>query len=96
MSTEAQSARAGYRAPEDDFFCEKYEVWYPRSDCNYRVLHATYEGCSGCFQGRVNLRWIRPESRGATGATDNLIPFPTSPAPRERGEGEAESAPQEV
>jgi hypothetical protein len=95
MASEVQGAREGYRAPEDDFFCEKYGVWYPRIDCNYRVANATYEGCVDCFQGRVNLRWLRPGSRPDPGAANNLIRFPVPAPPATTRDDEAGTAPQE-
>ncbi|MGD8376363.1 MAG: hypothetical protein PVF68_09490 [Acidobacteriota bacterium] len=67
-----------HRAPDDDFFCEKFGVWYPLADCNYRVLNRTYEGCVRCFQGRVNLRSPRvPLARGGEVAA-NVLRFPAS------------------
>ncbi len=69
-----------YRAPDDDFFCEKYGVWYPMRDCNFRVLHRTFDGCVDCFQGRLNLRGPR-RARGTDVAagSQNLIAFPGRP-----------------
>jgi len=51
----------GARGPRDDFYCWKFEVWYPSEDCNYRHAHQTHPDCAGCFQGRMNLRYA---SRG--------------------------------
>lgn len=79
---EHQPLRCSFRAPDDDFFCEKYQVWYAMRDCNYRVLHRTYEGCSDCFQGRVNLR--RPESSRADASPAPLLTFPARPDPSTR------------
>ncbi len=49
---------AGTRGPRDDFYCWKYRVWYPSEDCVYRHANRTYQGCAGCFQGRLNLRHL--------------------------------------
>lgn len=46
------------RGPRDDFYCWKYRVWYPSEDCVYRHANRTYHGCTGCFQGRLNLRHL--------------------------------------
>jgi hypothetical protein len=43
-----------YRAPEDDFFCLRYQVWYPSFDCAVRTRFRTAPGCLGCDQGRFN------------------------------------------
>jgi len=66
-----------HRAPDDDFICRKYGVWYPMRDCNYRVLHRTFDGCVDCFQGRLNLRG-RSGARGTDVApgSRSLIAFP--------------------
>jgi len=67
-----------YRSSEDDFFCEKYGVWYALEDCNFRVLHRTYEGCVNCFQGRVNLRSPQAARRPDGTSAANLLAFPAS------------------
>lgn len=67
-----------HRAPDDDFFCEKYGVWYPLADCNYRVLKRTYEGCVRCFQGRVNLRSPQVPLRAEDEGAPNVLRFPAS------------------
>jgi len=75
MSSEPEPTQRGTPTAEDEFFCVKYQVWYPLRDCNYRILHATYHGCVDCFQGRVNLRTPVPAAQApADGA--QLIPFP--------------------
>ena len=80
MSREPEAMSRSHRAPEDEFFCEKYAVWYPMRDCNFRVLHRTFEGCVSCFQGRVNLRRLGPEASasrdGAHGPGGTLLMFP--------------------
>jgi len=69
--------RCGYRCADDDFFCVKYQVWYPLADCNTRVLHRTYQGCVDCFQGRVNLRQAVPRAEGdAAYRAGSLLRFP--------------------
>jgi hypothetical protein len=45
------------RGPRDDFYCWKFEIWYPSEDCIYRHSNQTYAACTGCFQGRLNLRY---------------------------------------
>lgn len=49
------SMRCTYRGAEDDFFCWKFQLWYPSLDCAYRVRHRTCAPCSDCAQGRRNL-----------------------------------------
>jgi len=44
------------REPGDDFFCLRYEVWYPSFDCALRTRFRTAPGCAGCEQGRFNHR----------------------------------------
>lgn len=51
------------RGPRDDFFCWRFQVWYPSEDCVYRHANRTYRECAGCFQGRMNLRHIEKGSR---------------------------------
>lgn len=50
------STRCRYRAPEDDFFCLRYQVWYPSVDCAVRTRFRTAPGCANCDQGRFNAR----------------------------------------
>jgi hypothetical protein len=45
-----------YRAPEDDFFCVRYQVWYPSFDCAIRTRFRTSDACLECDQGRFNLK----------------------------------------
>lgn len=54
----AHGARLGhaYRSPEDDFFCLRYQVWYPSFDCALRTRFKTSAGCLRCEQGRFNLK----------------------------------------
>lgn len=47
-----------YRGPRDDFFCWRFQIWYPSEDCVYRHSNRTHRECAGCFQGRLNLRHI--------------------------------------
>lgn len=67
------SLRCTYKSPGDDFYCWKFQIWYPSIDCAYRVQNRTCSPCSNCAQGRRNLerraedlsrrRWIGdPES----------------------------------
>jgi hypothetical protein len=77
--SDATALVCSHRAPDDDFFCEKYGVWYPLRDCNFRVMHRTYEGCVDCFQGRVNLRRTRTVAAEAAGPAD-LLRFPSRKA----------------
>jgi hypothetical protein len=55
------SLRCTYKAPDDDFFCWKFQLWYPSIDCAYRVQHQTCEPCSDCAQGRRNLELRAPD-----------------------------------
>jgi len=45
----------GPRDADDDFFCLRYRVWYPSSDCAVRTKFRTSAGCLACDQGRFNL-----------------------------------------
>jgi hypothetical protein len=47
---------ASPRDPGDDFFCLRYEVWYPSFDCALRTAFDTCPGCRACEQGRFNLK----------------------------------------
>lgn len=49
------SLRCTYKAPDDDFFCWKFQIWYPSIDCAYRNLHRTCAPCAECAQGQRNL-----------------------------------------
>jgi hypothetical protein len=48
--------RCEFRHPEDDFFCIRYQVWYPSLDCAVRTKFRTSDGCRDCEQGRFNLK----------------------------------------
>jgi hypothetical protein len=50
------TAQRAPRGPEDDFFCLRYEVWYPSVDCAVRTKFKTAPGCRNCEQGRFNLK----------------------------------------
>jgi hypothetical protein len=45
-----------HRDPDDDFFCLRYQVWYPSRDCAFRSKFKTFPGCLDCEQGRFNLK----------------------------------------
>jgi len=58
--------RCEHRGPEDDFFCIRYQVWYPSFDCALRTAYRTAPGCRDCEQGLFNhkrhgeaLKWSR-------------------------------------
>lgn len=51
----AESLRCTYKSPEDDFFCWKFQLWYPMIDCAYRNLYRTCTPCADCAQGSRNL-----------------------------------------
>jgi hypothetical protein len=77
MIAETPAMQCGHRCADDDFFCAKYQVWYPLTDCNTRVLHRTYQGCVDCFQGRVNLRHAIPAAdRDSSYGAGALLRFP--------------------
>jgi len=59
-SLDADPTRGTYRAPEDDFFCLRYGVWYPSFDCAVRTRYRTSGGCLDCDQGRFNLKRHAP------------------------------------
>jgi len=42
------------READDDFFCLRYQVWYPSFDCAIRTKFQTSPGCARCEQGRFN------------------------------------------
>ena len=44
------------QAPGDDFFCVRYQIWYPSFDCAVRTRFRTCGGCASCDQGRFNLK----------------------------------------
>jgi hypothetical protein len=48
--------RCAHRDADDDFFCNRYEVWYPSFDCAVRTKFRTSDGCLNCDQGRFNLK----------------------------------------
>jgi hypothetical protein len=50
------ASRRTQRDPEDDFFCLRYQVWYPSYDCAFRTKFKTSPGCLDCEQGRFNLK----------------------------------------
>jgi hypothetical protein len=60
------------RGPRDDFYCWKFQIWYPSEDCIHRHANRTYPACADCFQGRMNLRYVekghKPPLVGAPGA----------------------------
>ena len=49
-------AREAAKDAEDDFFCLRFQVWYPSVDCAYRTRWRTCDACSNCDQGRFNLK----------------------------------------
>ena len=50
-----EEVRQTGRLPGDDFFCLRYQVWYPSLDCAVRTKFRTSPGCLDCDQGRFNL-----------------------------------------
>jgi hypothetical protein len=52
----SQPFRCNYRDSADDFFCLRYQVWYPSLDCAFRTHFKTCAGCLNCEQGRFNLK----------------------------------------
>lgn len=56
-----------------DFYCLRFQVWYPSVDCAVRTRFHTYEGCRDCDQGRFNLKRHRAALAG--------IPCPPAVAP---------------
>lgn len=54
--TDCDAMRHTHRGPDDDFFCLRYQVWYPSFDCAIRTKFRTSPGCLCCQQGRFNLR----------------------------------------
>ena len=56
--------QASHRDPGDDFFCIRYQVWYPSRDCAFRTKFKTAQGCLSCEQGRFNLKRHAPSLQG--------------------------------
>ncbi len=54
----------GTREPGDDFYCLRFEVWYPSYDCALRTRFRTSAGCLRCDQGRFNLKRHASALRG--------------------------------
>jgi hypothetical protein len=52
----ASPMRSEHRDAQDDFFCLRYQVWYPSFDCAARTRFKTCDGCRDCQQGRFNLK----------------------------------------
>jgi hypothetical protein len=50
------ASRCAHRDSEDDFFCLRYQVWYPSFDCAIRTRFRTAPGCLRCEQGRFNFK----------------------------------------
>ncbi len=48
--------RCVHRGPADDFFCLRYQIWYPSPECAIRTKFKTSPGCLDCEQGRFNLK----------------------------------------
>ena len=55
--------RWGHREPDDDFFCIRYQVWYPSIDCAIRTRYQTSDGCKNCDQGLFNHKRHRIKLR---------------------------------
>ena len=53
---EQRTSACSHRAPDDDFFCLRYQVWYCSFDCAWRTKFRTSPGCDECDQGRFNLK----------------------------------------
>lgn len=62
--------RTARRDPEDDFYCIRFDVWYPSIDCAYRTKFRTAPGCLNCEQGRFNFKRHAGALRGVR------FPFP--------------------
>ena len=56
--------RCAHRDTEDDFFCLRFQVWYPSLDCAFRTRFDTCPACRDCDQGRFNLKRHAPALRG--------------------------------
>jgi hypothetical protein len=57
--------RCRHRDPDDDFFCIRYQVWYPSFDCAVRTKFRTSDACRDCEQGRFNLKRHAVELRNS-------------------------------
>jgi hypothetical protein len=56
LEERAVPTRCNHRDVRDDFFCLRYQVWYPSFDCAVRTRFKTSAGCRNCHQGRFNQR----------------------------------------
>ncbi len=56
LSDGSEAGRQSPRDTEDDFYCLRYQVWYPSHDCAFRTYFRTSPGCLDCQQGRFNLK----------------------------------------
>ena len=56
--------RCMHRGPADDFFCLRYQIWYPSPECAIRTKFKTSQGCLDCEQGRFNLKRHAPALKG--------------------------------
>lgn len=45
-----------HASSDSDFFCLRFQVWYPTFDCALRTRFRTCPGCLDCEQGRFNLK----------------------------------------
>ncbi len=66
----ASRMRCANRGPADDFFCLRFQVWYPSPDCAIRTKFKTSAACLDCEQGRFNLK------RHAAALRDARFRFP--------------------
>jgi hypothetical protein len=57
--------RCVHRGPADDFFCLRYQIWYPSPECAIRTKFKTSAGCLDCEQGRFNLKRHATALQGA-------------------------------
>ena len=57
--------RCVHRGPADDFFCLRYQIWYPSPECAIRTKFKTSAGCLDCEQGRFNLKRHSAALQGA-------------------------------
>lgn len=62
--TEPEAPGRRHRDIEDDFFCLRFQVWYPSRDCAIRTKFRTSGGCLACDQGRFNLKRHAASLRG--------------------------------
>jgi hypothetical protein len=56
LPAESGDRRRVRRSGDDDFFCLRFQLWYPSRDGAIRTRYRTCDACLDCDQGRFNAR----------------------------------------